>query len=164
MSSVETEGSDSAPPVWLRKLAALLTDSLQLGGRDGNTEAKTTPKLRRPTLRACSALVDDFRPRRRLEREEPVAKRPVPPHVRERVAGPVPRLVEQLRPLDRKLRRAQRQRYLGQCSMIRLRHEPESVRAAPAGRGRRDERRRKERFDAVAPREQAREQPLFAAQ
>ena len=33
MSSVETEGSVSAPPVWLKKLAALLTDSLHQGAR-----------------------------------------------------------------------------------------------------------------------------------
>src|SRR4029453_11975432 len=127
-------GSRSLPPY-------SPTSSIKV--RDGNTEPKPLQ----------SAFVDHLGPRRRLEREEPLGQPPVPAHVRERVAGAVSRLVEQLGPLDREGRGAKRQRHLGQRPPLPFRHEPETVRPVPACCGRRDERRRKEIIDAVAPRE-----------
>src|SRR5262245_11512698 len=91
MSSVETEGSDKAPPVWRKKLAALLTDSLHQSARDGNTEPKRLQCRACPRNSGRSALVDHLGPRRRLEREEPGGEPPIPAHIRERIAGAVAR-------------------------------------------------------------------------
>src|SRR4029077_18360078 len=105
-----------------------------------------------------------FRPRRGLEREEPVGQTPIPAYVRKPVARAGPRVVEQLGPLDRVRGGAGAQRPPGQRPPFPFRYEPDAVDALPAGRRRRDEGRREEGLEAVAPGEQPREQSLLVGQ